>query len=577
MAQLTAQSFRIIKWGILAIFFIAFLSCEDMLKTDTDHFLNTDGHELNSPNDTLYSMTGIFRKMQTIADRYVLVGELRGDLMDITQNADLDLQAIARFDFGMTDKNPYLDTKAWYDVINNCNFFIQRADTSVKMAGGRGVMDKELAMVKTIRAWVYMQLILDYGQAWYYKEPILTVEDVNKIKNDPSRRIFDLNTLFDREYESLLEAMAIQKVQGTGFSYETHLLLPATLVLADLCLHTDRPALAAELYHDFLYTGRLTTDRRSIRWADAGFSNSIAYAYGYNDLIATILTTTENETGSYLMGWCYPSEWSSNTGANCTYQVKPSNEAMNIWDRQDYAFLPSNATALDEPSYTAGDMRGGVKPSDPTSALGTYTEATTPPYKAGVLLESYGRFITSESDTLPFILKYGARDGTDLENLSYIYRVGPVYLRYAEALWRLGKPTLAFAILKYGAANTVFNDPTKVNPEEVTPLPAYCNFPDLIFPNIKGIHSRGSGVSDRNMYYVIPAGVDTIRFVGEKIFDEMAMESAFEGNRFHDLMRFAGYYGNDFLATRVAKRRGVEDPALKAKLLDERNWYLPHN
>jgi hypothetical protein len=71
--------------------------------------------------------------------------------------------------------------------------------------------------------------------------------------------------------------------------------------------------------------------------------------------------------------------------------------------------------------------------------------------------------------------------------------------------------------------------------------------------------------------------VDTARFVAEKICEEMAMESAFEGNRFHDLMRFAKEYGNEFLASKVANRRGVEDAALKAKLMTEQNWYLPHN
>jgi hypothetical protein len=558
---------------------VGLFSCDGMLKTDTEHYLNTDGYELNSPNDTLYSMVGILRKMQAIADRYVLVGELRGDLMDITENADLDLQAIYNFDFGLTDKNPYIDTKAYYDIINNCNFFIQRADT-VATVSGQKVMIKELAAVQTIRAWVYMQLILNYGKAYYYESPILTVEDMNKIKNDPSIWISDLGTLLDRVQDQLSEAREVQRSLGNP-SYEgiwnvNQLFIPAVLVLGDLYLYTDNPTLAATQYHDYLYTNRCRTTYWRTYWFDAGFL-SYTINTGSIERITDIRTSTENETGSYLMGWCYPSQWSSWIDVECTYQLKPSPASMNIWDKQDYAFLPDNATPQEEPTYTTGDLRGTVKPKEDSYVY--YNDTKTPPYEAGYSSQAYWYFITSESDTLPFIAKYGEPDASNYVNYTYIYRIGSVYLRYLEALNRLNKPTVAFAILKYGTSNRIFADPAKVNLDEVASLPEYCNFPEVIFPydNQRGFHSRGSGASDRNAYYVIPAGVDTVRFVDELICEEMAMETAFEGNRFHDLMRFAKYYGNEFLADLIARRRGELDPALKARLMDEKNWYLPHN
>jgi hypothetical protein len=558
---------------------IGLFSCDELLKTGTEHYLDTEGRELNSPNDTLYSMVGVLRKMQAIADRYVLVGELRGDLMDVTENAGLDLQAIHHFDFTATTGNPYIDTRAYYDIINNCNFFIRRADTTAAVSGQK-VMIKEWAAVKTIRAWVYMQLILNYGKACYYEEPILTVEDMNKIKNTPSAWISDLNILLDRVRDDLLEAKEVQLTLGNPSYGVNDRFIPAALLLGDLFLYTGNPQGAATQYHDFLYANNSVAYRRNIYWNDAGF---LSYGGNYNssvESIATIYTTTENGTGSYLLGWCYPEAWSSRIDVDCTYQLKPSHAAMNIWDSQDYAYLPDDATAQEEPVYTKGDLRGTAKTTDPMADW-AYSENNMPSFNNGALFQSYAYFVTSESDSLPFIWKYGERDGSNFSNTSFIYRVGEVYLRYAEALNRMGKPTTAFAILKYGPWNQFFNDPTKVNPDEVTPLPDYCNFPETVFPfnnrRAFGLHSRGSGFSERNPYYVIPAGVDTVSYVDKLICDEMAMETAFEGNRFHDLMRFAQYYGNEFLATRVANRSGVEDAALKAKLMDKRNWYLPHN
>lgn len=71
------------------------------------------------------------------------------------------------------------------------------------------------------------------------------------------------------------------------------------------------------------------------------------------------------------------------------------------------------------------------------------------------------------------------------------------------------------------------------------------------------------------------------------IVDELALETAFEGNRFGDLIRIAGHKtqagldGADWLAWKIARRNynftdnvGLYDASLKAKLLNKSNWYL---
>ncbi len=64
--------------------------------------------------------------------------------------------------------------------------------------------------------------------------------------------------------------------------------------------------------------------------------------------------------------------------------------------------------------------------------------------------------------------------------------------------------------------------------------------------------------------------------VEDLIVDEEAMELAFEGTRFFDLMRMAHRHSNPaYLAERVSLRNGQKDVALYGKLLDSKNWYFP--
>ena len=53
-------------------------SCEDMLSP------NSERHSYEVSQDTLYSYWGILRSLQNVGERYVVLGECRGDLVSGT-------------------------------------------------------------------------------------------------------------------------------------------------------------------------------------------------------------------------------------------------------------------------------------------------------------------------------------------------------------------------------------------------------------------------------------------------------------------------------------------------------------
>ena len=73
---------------------------------------------------------------------------------------------------------------------------------------------------------------------------------------------------------------------------------------------------------------------------------------------------------------------------------------------------------------------------------------------------------------------------------------------------------------------------------------------------------------------------DSILFVENLLVDEMAAETAFEGNRFFDLLRIA-HHRNEFpayMAEMVSNRFGKEGKAAKkAELMERNKWFLNEN
>lgn len=547
----------------IALFFASFtlVSCDGLLDVNSDGLVFVDEYPMTGANDTLYSMFGIFSQLEKLSDSYVLLGELRGDLMDVNSTSDVYLNEINNFE--VSKNNPYTNNiKDYYSVINNCNYVINNIDTSVVIKTVK-VYQKVYAAAKAIRAWTYMQLVLNYGTATYFDKPILTIDDAQR-KDYPE---YDMQQLADVLIPDLEPLKDIAKPSlGSLFSYNTaYSYFPVRFLLGDLYLWkgtaTGDPVYyekAATEYHDLMYQNSysINKDIRSTYLvsnnAFTGSWNSALFLSFSNENITNIASTNQFDNIFKLDSLVLNKKINSSVIANSN------------WNKQMYY----HSSTLD----TIGDLRrvGSISTRKTSSFIDTATLTTNYIYKYIILNEE------SDDNTKP--------ESKEISKRISIYRVPMLYLRYAEAVNRLGKPNLAFAVLKTGL-NQISMANRKVVPliEMPTPVPTYMDFGDDRFVNNGGIRMRGCGnVQLDTTYYRIPDFAasatpkqDSILFVEDMIEQELVLETAFEGNRFHDLMRIATRRNDPgYLAKKVAAKHTSNAAAIESKLMNPANWYL---
>ena len=542
-------------------------SCQDMMTVDSGRYATVDKNGLSSANDSVNSIFGLLQGMQKVGERYILLGEMRGDLLDVTSYTPADIRQLS--DFKVDSTNAYANPRDYYAIINNCNYFISRTGAS------GSALKTENAVAHAIRTWTYMQIATNWGKVYYFTKPLLTVNDTKE-----SYPVLDINQLTDSLITDLEPfADAIYPNYGTINSFKSSdLLIPVNVLLGDLYLWHGRSISdyekAAMYYAEFIDskippadpanpTSNLTYSP-TMEWNIDNFTKKNFetaypnYGKGWRPYIGT-----SNSSNSQIIEFVSAIQMATtiSDGIVCNIPNRiqyfgASSVVNKLWSVQNYTlhYIP-DATKPDFTNYTnIGDARAkgnSIVYSLTTTATGT----------------------TNISKVIDFPALYKLLEADHI----LLYRMGLIYLRYAEAVNRAGHPNTAFAVLKYGLNPKSFKDSTII-PIADCNIPYISIFNNVRYTNIKGIHARGCGDAQYDGAYKPDVTVDPTNAVEDLICDELALETSFEGNRFGDLFRMAlRRNDNDFLAKRIAsKYEGSEYSRIYGILSsDKKNWFLP--
>lgn len=577
--------------SVLVLFTTMIAGCKKLFDVKPEQALDKD-QVYQNVYDADAAVLGLYGKFLKLAKPYVVLNELRADLMDVTVNAEEALKQLN--EHSVTEDNPYADPRPFYEIILNCNDVLKNFD--IMRAGNKFKEDEyrqRYSDIAALRSWVYLQAGIQFGNIPYITEALETVNDVKDESKFPR---IDLRSLIDTLVKTT-EAIPFKDLYPAGTSLVTTVdgyntakfFTNKKCLLGDLYLwrsaFTGSPAdyrKAAEYYKDVMETYGTNVDLYRVRYADVLNNSDIAVSY-WGD--ARINQYDEKDlVDENYSGWrsifargqddLYNQEWIwmlyfdksfkpenpfidlfSNRGGR--YQVKPSQAAIDAWNSQ---IQSENNFPYD----ARGKLTYKILGSEPviTKYLYNYLDDNT--YIPVSVLEKPGKW--------------------------YLYRAAQLHLRYSEAANRDGRRKIAYALVHNGIGFNFDANPGGGSARDVTntqqTFDAYpYNFDARMgdYPSYRAPWHRNTGVRGRAHLKSdpIPAATDSTLIIEDRIVNECGLELAYEGTRWQDLMRVA-IRRNDaaYLANRVAAKFEKAGNAglaasVRAKLMNQNNWFLP--
>jgi tetratricopeptide (TPR) repeat protein len=575
----------------MALMLLAASSCKKMF--DVKPVSEVDQSEAyRNVYDADAAIIGIYGKVMNLGKQYMLWNELRGDLMDITTNSDEYLRQIS--EQAVTNDNPYTNPQSFYDVIINCNdalanFKIMLQQNKLKAEE----YNQRYSDIGSLRSWLYLQLGIHFGNIPYVTNPLTQVSDLHDPQKFP---MVPLNQLID-SLVKFTEALPFLENYPTGTNLQTTVdgyptskfFINKNILLGDLYLWQGQYDKAAERFKKVMDINgpvgnselwynqyRISSfGNAAITYTRPQDFSSLVYTNGWRYLFERPFTDNEF---NWEMIWVLPYDknfapvnpfidlFSINGGS---YLVRPSQEAMDKWNSQMQVY-----------TFTAGTGTAPVVFAD------------------NFPFDSRGVFSYTMINGQPVIMKYlynylGAgnlpTNALTKQGKWFLARAATLHLHFAEAANRAGKHRVAYALVNRGIGYTYDNVPGGTNGRDVTNiqqtfLPYPYNFDARVgdAPPYRNTWYRNQGIRGRaNLKVVTLPTTDSVTNVEDMIMNENALELAYEGERWPDLLRVA-IRRNDpaFLADKIydkLRKSGLSAGAAsqaRAKLL-AKDWFLP--
>lgn len=603
----------------LVVSLIFLPSCKDFLDPEqeiniTEDKLLDDWYEYRSLEMGLYGI------QRDLVEQLVILGELRGDLLKVTENADAEMVEI--YNFNISPDNKYASPTNFFKLISATNNFIK-----LLTENHPEVLDKNSPITNfdrlygealCMRAWAYFYAVRIYGKVPFIHESLTTIDEINNYiestgtyidsvdiqfsidgyYNDTTyntsiqleKQYFDLDLVIDyftNELETKVKAVGVNHaIENNDRTWEvsiwnTHAM---NALLGQMYLTQGDLAKSVKYFEKIM---RLPSEDYRYQ-LDQSFSNSswrnIFTGMDPKEHIYTIWFNKNNFQQHNLQKFFDIREPNN-------FMLKPTYQAVVNWESM---WRGTSISVNQSQPWKTRVINAGI-PGDLSRGYGAsyiYWDNGMPLMPQMAFNMMYLRaqedlrtanLIMGNADTV--VWKYSIGKGPFDQDANFIvYRAAGVHLWAAEAY--------TYWITKIGSivrnqtftAQQILNDGSNYS--------SSTNREQMGVRGRVGFGSGNSAIQVGNIIYqhdpfnnkitgYLNYGDDFLKkqqYLEDKIMEERARELAFEGERFYDLMRVAKRRNDpSYLAEKVSKKfpEGKREEIYNL-LLDENNWYIKY-
>jgi tetratricopeptide (TPR) repeat protein len=505
--------------AIIVVLFTGF-SCSDKFFDEQDGNKITPDQHYKTISDADVSRFGAIIPLQNVMPKLIVLDGLRSDQMDVTENADLYLKAIN--DQLFTADNPYLDASDYYKVIININELLANVKKVNEL--DRNFDDYYMyyytGALIGMRSWTYLQLLKLYNKAAWIDDNMTSLPE-NLQQTMMTREVL-IDTLINQTQKRIFDPLVDNRFEfGLGNGYVNPKAVLGELYLergdmgkGDYVNSVKYIKMALESYLNTNRVFKVDGSLAEVNWRSIFSSAEDKFS---ENIFAIPFNKTEGQFNPLPQWMMYTDQ----------YMVKPTNLLVDSFNAQIQL------------KGAVGDGYRGVGTSIDTTAAG-----------------------------IPFINKYSL-DTDPLSSDIVISRAADLHLLLAEAYNRSGDEKSALILLNAGYKNESVKAPAW---NENRGIRGRAFLMNRVVPDSLSV------INGTDTTKVVFEGEARTEYIEDLIIDERAMELAFEGKRWFDLVRIANRRNDPaYLADKVAaKFEGTSKySTIRSKLMDPANWYLP--
>jgi len=563
---------------------------------------------------------GLYGLQQELAEQLVVLGELRGDLLKVTPNADADLIEIYNFQTSKTNK--YADPTNFFKLISASNSFIrtlkEKHPEVLDKKAAASNYDKLYGEALCMRAWAYFNAVRIYGKVPVIHESLTSVGEIEDYLNSSSTYIDKVNIVFgkdgfyndttynksitlEKQYYDLDMVIRVftkqleDEIKAVGVNHyiDNNDKSWEITVWNTFAWH----ALLGQMY---LTQGDFTKSANHLN--AIAFTTSDNYRYQLDQSFAynswrNIFTGIDSREHIYTL-WFNKANQQQNDFQRLfepfephDFMLKPTKAAVHLWETTWRSYsLVVNQT---KPELTILNKNQRGIPSDLYRGHGvSYQcvkdgEALSQGYCLGMLFAKMDNDLRTASsmmlDVDTMVSKYSInKDRYDQDANFIVYRAGGIQLYLAEIYtWWAFERNGLISTFTTNALNIV-NDGSNYD--------VAASRLQMGVRGRVGFTRTYGGLQVGNINYKHDPFTNEVigytdltgnllakqLYLEELIMDERGRELAFEGERFYDLIRVAKRRNDPaFLAKKVSEKfPASQRQAMYNKLLDEKNWYI---